>query len=407
MPTYRNTPRGSRRGADGNSRRQQAENLHVFETYEVPQKSKTPVLVAVVIVLAIIIAFIAVFKFAFGGEDRAKIASDAEPMSATTFSEALPDETITVAENVVMTMAGDRDTYVLVGEEYLEAGCRATDPLAGNISDSIEIESDVNTKIPGDYQVTYTATTEDGSVAKATRNVHVVNSFDAVAKDIPVLMYHYVYDNDYVPEDLNGNYILNTKLAEQCAYLQENDYYYPSFEELRAWVDGEHTLPAKSVVLTFDDGTYHFLDFGIPVLEEYEVPATSFLIAGDDDAIDKTIAYANPYVQFESHSYNMHRAGGGAGQGGIIHALSRQEIYDDALAVNEILGGNGAVAMAYPFGDNNATAWDALDEAGILCAFTVKNDRIRPGDNPMALNRVRISGEYDLGSFISLVKPSA
>lgn len=72
---------------------------------------------------------------------------------------------------------------------------------------------------------------------------------------------------------------------------------------------------------------------------------------------------------------------------------------------NEVTGGDGAVALAYPFGDNNEDAWAALDRAGVLCAFTVKNDRIHSGDNPLALNRVRISSEYSLDSFKTLVAP--
>lgn len=391
MPTYRTTNAAGR-------------SAHAAVKAR-PSRSKAPIVIAVIIVMA---ALAVALAFALGGNgapDAANVDSQAEPMSNTAFSEALPAETVVAADNVVMTVAGDVDTYVLKGEEYLEAGCHAVDPDAGDITSSVETSGNVNTDALGDYEVTYTATTSDGAKAQAKRNVHVVNSLDA-AEDVPVLMYHYVYTEDDAPAELNGNYILDTKLAEQCAYLRDNDYYFPSYQELRAWVDGDHTLPAKSVVLTFDDGEIGFLRYGIPVLEEYEVPATSFVVA--KDAAQNVIDYASPFVQFESHSYNMHRAGGGnIGKGGVIHALDQQEIYDDIMASNEVTGGEGAVALAYPFGDNNETAWAALEDAGILCAFTVKNDRIHVGDNPMALNRVRLSGEYGLASFIDLVKPSA
>lgn len=371
-----------------------------------PPRSKAPLVVAIVVILAIA-AVVAALAFAFGngsGPEAQKVGSSAEPMSSTTFSEDLPSETVVAADDVVMTIAGDRETYVLKGEEYIESGCHAVDPDVGDITSSVEVTGNVNPNALGDYEVTYTATTQDGAKAQAKRNVHVVNSFDAVAQDVPVLMYHYVYSADSPPADMDNNYILDTKLAEQCAYLRDNDYYFPSHQELRAWVDGEHTLPAKSVILTFDDGEVGFLQRGIPVLEQYEVPATSFVVA--KDASQSVIDYASPFVQFESHSYNMHRAGGGnVGKGGIIHAMSQQEIYEDIMASNEVTG--DAVAMAYPFGDNNEAAWAALEDAGVLCAYTVKNDRIHVGDNPMALNRVRISGEYGIDSFVGLVEPSA
>lgn len=375
--------------------------------YVKPKRSKAPIVA--IVAIAVIAAVVAALAFAFsgqGGSADKRTESAGEPMSGTTFTEAIAEEEAPAADDVIMTLPGSRDTYMLAGETYIESGCRAVDPDAGDITSTIEASGEVDATTPGTYQVTYTATTADGAKAQATRNVHVVESFDAAAKDVPVLMYHYVYDEAAPPEEINGNYITTTKLAAQCEYLQQNDFYYPSFQELRAWIDGTHSLPAKSVVLTFDDGEYNFLDYGIPVLEQYEVPATSFVI-GSNNGAEKVITYASPYVQFESHSYDMHRAGGGnVGQGGLIHALTQQQIYDDIIASNQVTGGNGAVAMAYPFGDNNEAAWAALDDAGVLCAFTVKNARIHPGDNPMALNRVRISGEYSLDSFIGLVNPT-
>lgn len=73
-----------------------------------------------------------------------------------------------------------------------------------------------------------------------------------------------------------------------------------------------------------------FLSYGIPLLNEYRVPATSFLI-GVNDGENKVRNNASAYVAFESHSYNMHRPGGNIGHGGVISALSKEEIEDDLL----------------------------------------------------------------------------
>lgn len=304
-----------------------------------------------------------------------------------------------------MTLGGSADTYVLRGEDYLEAGCHALDPEEGDITSTVVVEGRPDTSTPGDYSVVYTATTADGSVAQATRTVHVVESFEENATSLPVLMYHYVYTESDQPAELNGNYLLDTKLEEQLRYLSENNYYYPSFQEVKAFAEGTHTLPARSVVLTFDDCEAGFLEYGVPLLNECKVPATSFVICSDDDAAQKIHDNATPYVQFQSHSYAMHQAGSNVGRGGRIHAMTQQEILDDLKQAQAILG--TTEAFAYPFGDNNATAQAALGDAGVLCAFTIDNDRVYPGDDPTVLSRVRISGEYTLESFEYLVAPNA
>ena len=303
--------------------------------------------------------------------------------------------------SIIMTLAGSAETYVLQGEDYLEAGSRAVSKKFGDITDAVEVSDNVDTDQPGDYEVTYSVADDDGNSASTIRTVHVVEDFDK-ASSIPVLMYHYVYDDANPPADLGSNHIEQDKLADQLSYLSENDYYYPSYQELRAFVDGTHSLPSKSVVLTFDDGEQGFLDYGIPLLEQFKVPATSFIIGEDPEAETKIIEYASSYVNFQSHTFGMHADGSSVGQGGIIHNMSEDEIYADMLKSKDQLGVLDAVA--YPFGDNNETAWGALDKAGVLCAFTVEQDRVHPGDNPMALTRSRIFGDIEQGGFEWLVR---
>lgn len=63
-------------------------------------------------------------------------------------------------------------------------------------------------------------------------------------------------------------------------------------------------------------------------------------------------------------------------------------------------------AFAYPYGDNNENAWAAMEEAGVLCAFTIENRRVEVGDPVEALPRVRIAGEYTQEGFEYLVEPN-
>lgn len=302
---------------------------------------------------------------------------------------------------IVIGLNGDADTYVLLGEEYLEAGAHAAEPTDGILSDKVSVEGEVDTSRAGDYELTYRVSDSSGHTAEAKRAVHVVESMDTMDGGMPILMYHYVYDGDNPPASIDGNYLLDDKLEEQLSYLVENDFYFPSYPEVKAFLEGTHSLPAKSVVLTFDDGEAGFLDVGIPLLEKYQVPATSFVIASDADAREKVIDHRSAYVSFQSHSYGMHQAGGTIGHGGLISALTEDEILEDLRHAQEVVG--ATEAFAYPFGDVTADGQQAVREAGILCAFTTENAWAHVGDDVTALPRVRISGDYTLDGFISLV----
>ena len=218
---------------------------------------------------------------------------------------------------------------------------------------------------------------------------------------LAVCMYHYVYDKNDPPANLNANYIEVSALEEQLIYLKENNYYFPSWEEVRQYVDGELLLPEKSIVLSFDDGAKSFLKVGAPLFDKYNIPVTSFLITNKDGE-NKVATYETPYLQFQSHTHNMHRAGGNIGHGGIFPVMPHDEAVADLKESIRICG-NGE-ALAYPYGDYNDSCVAAVKEAGFLCAFTTEYGRVFPGDNPYLLPRIRISHGQSLASFISAVE---
>lgn len=357
---------------------------------------------AIAALLVIVGAFLAVNAFA-GSGDNSSSDSDAVELSVDDTKQTAVQNTTGASGDLVMNLNGDANTIVLKGEEYIESGCHVINKQTGkNVTDKVKTEGSVDTSKVGEYTITYSVTDDSGATLSKNRNVHVVDSMDVDTDGISVLMYHYVYTADDQPDTVDGNYILDTDLDKELAWLQSEDYYYPSYQELSAYVAGKHSLPKKSVIVTFDDGEVGFLKYGIPLLEKHQVPATSFVIASDDDAADKVKNYASEYVSFQSHSYAMHQGGSSVGRGGRIHAMTQQEILEDLQKAAGIVQNNEA--MAYPFGDNNETAHAAIREAGILCAFTIINDQVHVGDDPTCLNRVRISGEYSLESFIYSVE---
>ena len=358
-------------------------------------RSKRPIILIAAAIL-IIIALVFLIRGCAGCDKGADQNNSQQPQGT---QQAQTAASPLEAGRIVMTLDGDENTVVKQGETYIEAGCHALDKKEGNITSNVKTSGNVDTSKTGDYTITYTVRNSANMEATATRTVHVVDNMDVDTDGISVMMYHYIYTEDDKPDEQDTNYLLNTKFEEHLKWLTENNYYFPSYEELRAYIDGTHSLPKKSVVLTFDDAEDGFLKYGIPLLEKYKVPATSFIICGREESAAKLIDFASPYVTFQSHSWSLHEDGNtNIGRGGHIYDLNEDQLVEDCQKCIDMLGTNEA--FAYPFGDVSDAAPAALKKAGYLCAFTIINGQVKAGDDPYRLVRMRVLAESPLEGYI-------
>jgi len=99
---------------------------------------------------------------------------------------------------------------------------------------------------------------------------------------IPVLIYHQITTDGQPPGE---TVIALDRFEAQMRWLAENGYRTLSMAELVAIVAGRRPMPARAVVLTFDDGWKNVLN-AVPVLERYRMKASFWIIAekgiGDD-----------------------------------------------------------------------------------------------------------------------------
>ena len=213
---------------------------------------------------------------------------------------------------------------------------------------------------------------------------------------LPVLMYHFFYDkNEREPQD--GNWIEINDFEQQIKCLSENDYYFPTWEEVENYIDGKTELPEKSVVITVDDGDPSFFELGVPIIQKYNVKATSFVVAYwyGDVAQNK-----ENNISYQSHSYDMHK--GGSNGKGVMLSWSYEKMVEDLKTSQEVLG--GANIFCYPFGQYNELDIKALKDTGFKLAFTTQGGRVKKGASKYELPRVRISGTTSIESFIKKVE---
>lgn len=225
-----------------------------------------------------------------------------------------------------------------------------------------------------------------------------IEKFGKNETGIPVLMYHFFYDSSAGQTGADNNCLEISKFEEQLKYLKENEFFFPTFEELSAFINGTLELPKKSVILTIDDGNVTFFVLAAPLIEKYEVPVTSFVITSvcDSTTLEQ---YQSDYIQFESHSHDLHRAGKNGKD--LLVNLSYQTAYNDIMNSVNIL--NSKEAFCYPFGHYNDTAKQVLKDIGYKIAFTTKGGRVKKGMDSLELPRVRILRDDSLASFISKV----
>ena len=208
---------------------------------------------------------------------------------------------------------------------------------------------------------------------------------------LPVLMYHFFYDkNEREPQD--GNWIEINDFEAQMKYLSENDFYFPTWEEVEDYIDEKTELPEKSVVITVDDGDPSFFELGVPIIQKYNVKATSFVVAYwyGDVAQNK-----ENNISYQSHSYDMHK--GGSNGKGVMLSWSYEKMVEDLKTSQDVLG--GANIFCYPFGQYNELDKKALKDTGFKLAFTTQGGKVKKGASKYELPRVRISGNTSLEAF--------
>lgn len=182
-------------------------------------------------------------------------------------------------------------------------------------------------------------------------------------------------------------------------YLSENNYYFPTWDEVASFIDGKHVLPEKSVVITIDDGQSSVFEYAYPILEKYNVKATAFIITSWSSGFKN---YMGGSLEFQSHTHNMHRGFCPGGHGGKFRCIDYSEGLEDLKKSAEILGKNNVIA--YPYGDVTDNVLKITKDAGYKIGLTTVYGKAKKGMGRYRLPRVRMYNGITLNSFIEKVK---
>ena len=220
--------------------------------------------------------------------------------------------------------------------------------------------------------------------------VFVLWSIRESERSIPVINYHQIN-----PVDKDALTVPPHVFAAEMKYLHDNGYHTISPDELYAYLTSNTPLPPKPILITFDDGYEDNYTYAYPILKEYNMKATIFLVSDYMDRFDKYLTWQQVY---EMSANNIYMGS---------HTLSHYELTPLSTQDMDIqlVGGKLAVEwhtfrfcefIAYPCGSFNTQVLSETKKAGYKGGFTVYYDYVRAGDDPYKLSRIPIYGNLRL-----------
>lgn len=167
---------------------------------------------------------------------------------------------------LVITLKGSVTMNLHVGENYQEPGYIATDSEEGDLTNKVYVQSTLNTKIPGTYQITYIITNKNGEKTEAKRFITVEGNRNSVYKDS--------YDNidNTLKTWWSGNKKNHTRPIEGAGNTEE------ILKKYGAYYMGKNE---KIIYLTFDEGSNDtYTSEIVDILNQNDVKATFFFCQG-------------------------------------------------------------------------------------------------------------------------------
>lgn len=211
---------------------------------------------------------------------------------------------------------------------------------------------------------------------------------------LPVLMYHRVQTEESAKADNETSISVFTDYFEkQMQYLKDKNYNVVTMQALADFFDNGTKIPAKSVLITFDDGYEDFYTDAYPILQKMGFAATVFVptgltnnpgyLAWDQMNATSGILYAN-------HTWSHKNVG----------VDTKTMEYEISTADTQLTdhSQNSPKIFAYPYGLDTGASEKYLDSLSYKAAFTTGSGSILCKKQRFALPRIRI-GNTSLSSY--------
>ena len=234
---------------------------------------------------------------------------------------------------------------------------------------------------------------------------------------IPVITYHHILRDEENTRFRHTSTTTSVRaFSNQMTWLRDMGYTTLTMYQLEDYVHNRANLPARAVVITFDDGLKSVSRYAYPILKQYGFKATAFIITSrikrhPQKWAPKSLQFMSvseleaikDIFDFQSHTHFLHRVD--AHRRPILLSRSYHNILFDFERSRRALAqfNPHVLYLSYPFGGYNATAVQAASDAGFHLAVTTVKGKVKPGDNPFLLKRLYILRTDSLATMSRLV----
>lgn len=209
---------------------------------------------------------------------------------------------------------------------------------------------------------------------------------EEVAVRVPILMYHSILKDGA----RQGKYVISPDvLGADLDYLKKEGYETITVSDLLAYVDGSGQLPAKPVMITFDDGYYNNYVYAYPLLKDRGMRAVISIIGYQTDLFSQNgqenaywshlklehLSAMQDVIEVQNHSWNLHEYGERRGclrRRGEDQSSYANFLRQDTEQTQELLTEAGLPkpqCYTYPFGACSDESEQILKDMGFLCTL--------------------------------------
>lgn len=245
-------------------------------------------------------------------------------------------------------------------------------------------------------QISMDTETNINQPAAAVSQIQINNQkadMDISTLSISIFMYHHIRSYNNSNDSIGTNLsVAPDKFAAQLDLMQQNGYQTTTFEDL---LNGN--IPAKPIILTFDDGYKNFYQYAYPELKKRSMKAVSFIITsyiGSDDYMNENEIneIAANGIEIGSHTISH------PDLSTLTPDKAQKEIFDSKSTLEKKFGLK-VIPFCYPSGKYNNEAINLVREAGYDFAVTTRGGYAN-FSNPFDLQRERVNSDTNISVYL-------